>query len=197
MSLTPKAIEKKRYILENAEKVFIRKGYTAVTMKDIVEECEISRGGLYKYFNSPKEIFEDILSLGKENDFSYFVERMEKEDNAVEILDGFLQGQKDELVNTKNTIRVAIYEFFLSQRNEPAAEVLEKNFHDAATAISEILSYGIRRKEIKRLDCADIEKIARHIVISLEGLNVLAMTMSITPELIQEQMDIIMSLIIE
>ncbi|MDQ0176360.1 TetR/AcrR family transcriptional regulator [Bacillus chungangensis] len=194
--MTSKAIEKKNYILENAANVFMRKGYTSVTMKDIVEECGISRGGLYRYYGSTKEIFEDILSLEKENDYCYFIKCMENEMNAIAILNEFLQRQKNELLNTENTIRVAIYEFFLSQRNNPFEEVLEKYFNDAVTIVSKTLSYGISRKEIAHLDVIDIEKTARHIVILLEGLNLLSMSISISPELIQEQIDMILKTII-
>ena len=52
-----KAEQKKEYILEKAREVFIKKGYANVTMKDIVSACDISRGGLYLYFSSTKEIF--------------------------------------------------------------------------------------------------------------------------------------------
>ena len=47
-----KSVQKKQYILETARKVFATKGYKDVTMKDIVEACEISRGGLYLYFEN-------------------------------------------------------------------------------------------------------------------------------------------------
>jgi AcrR family transcriptional regulator len=42
-----KSVQKRNYILETARKVFVEKGYKNVTMKDIVDACEISRGGLY------------------------------------------------------------------------------------------------------------------------------------------------------
>ncbi|MDE5865799.1 MAG: TetR/AcrR family transcriptional regulator, partial [Lachnospiraceae bacterium] len=37
-----KSVQKKQYILETARKVFVEKGFKNVTMKDIVEACEIS-----------------------------------------------------------------------------------------------------------------------------------------------------------
>ncbi|REF28010.1 TetR family transcriptional regulator [Xenorhabdus cabanillasii] len=52
-----KAQKKHQYILEQAYKVFIKKGYSQVTMTDIITECEISRGGVYRYFQSTKDIF--------------------------------------------------------------------------------------------------------------------------------------------
>ena len=58
-----KSQQKKSYIVETARGVFATKGYKEVTMKDIVEACDISRGGLYLYFSSTKELFEEVLKL--------------------------------------------------------------------------------------------------------------------------------------
>ena len=56
-----KSEQKRMYILKQAKTVFAEKGFRAVTMKDIVDICEISRGGLYLYFASTEEIFRAIL----------------------------------------------------------------------------------------------------------------------------------------
>ena len=44
--MSEKSVQKRNYIIEKAREVFSQKGYLTVTMKDIVEACEISRGGL-------------------------------------------------------------------------------------------------------------------------------------------------------
>ena len=44
--MSDKSAQKKKYIIEKAREIFIEKGFVAVTMKDIVEACDISRGGL-------------------------------------------------------------------------------------------------------------------------------------------------------
>ena len=58
-----KSVQKRQYILETARKVFAEKGFKRVTMKDIVEACDISRGGLYLYFNSTEEVFAGEVSV--------------------------------------------------------------------------------------------------------------------------------------
>ena len=55
------AEKKKELILERAKKVFLEKGFANVTMKDIIEACGISRGGLYLYYSSTREIFLTIF----------------------------------------------------------------------------------------------------------------------------------------
>ena len=52
---------KKQLIVDAARRVFADKGYKDVTMTDIVEACGISRGGLYLYFGSTRELFLEVM----------------------------------------------------------------------------------------------------------------------------------------
>ena len=67
-----KSAQKKKFIVETARQVFKKKGFKEVTMKDIVEACDISRGGLYLYFQNTKEIFEEVLKLEQEDSDDVF-----------------------------------------------------------------------------------------------------------------------------
>ena len=66
-----KSVQKKRYIVEKARDVFMEKGFKKVTMKDIVEACDISRGGLYLYFESTSQIFMEVLRMESEDCLLY------------------------------------------------------------------------------------------------------------------------------
>lgn len=66
--MSEKSVQKRNYIIEKAREVFSQKGYLTVTMKDIVEACEISRGGLYLYFDSIKALFLAVLEKRKRGD---------------------------------------------------------------------------------------------------------------------------------
>lgn len=48
---------RKSHILKAAMVCFANKGYHQTTMDDIVQEAELSKGGLYVHFNSKKELF--------------------------------------------------------------------------------------------------------------------------------------------
>ena len=56
-----KSIQKTQYIIDVAAKVFSEMGYKNVTMKDVVDACDISRGGLYLYYESTTELFIDVM----------------------------------------------------------------------------------------------------------------------------------------
>jgi AcrR family transcriptional regulator len=189
MGLTAKGAEKKRYILEKAAAVFIRAGYTAVTMKNIVDACGISRGGLYKYYSSTREIFEDILSAGKESDYCLLTMGMENGVHALHLLTDFFQQQKDEILNIENTIRIAVYEFFLAHKN---SDLLNKFYTETAAVIAQTLEYGIRRNEITGITSKDVGKLANHMIIILEGLNIVALSKPVSPAFIEEQLDLFM-----
>ena len=93
-----KSIQKKKYILETARKVFVEKGYKKVTMKDIVEACDISRGGLYLYFESTAQIFMEVLKMESQEDDDVFGDRISPDASATDILLLFLKEQKKELL---------------------------------------------------------------------------------------------------
>ena len=67
-----KSVQKKRYIVEKAREVFVEKGFKKVTMKDIVEACDISRGGLYLYFENTSQIFMEVLRRRVRRRMTYF-----------------------------------------------------------------------------------------------------------------------------
>ena len=74
------------FIKETARKLFASRGFKEVTMKDICEACGLSRGGLYRYFGSTREIFEEMfreLAAGNEKNF---FSRMENGESARQIL---------------------------------------------------------------------------------------------------------------
>ncbi|MBD5458988.1 MAG: helix-turn-helix transcriptional regulator, partial [Lachnospiraceae bacterium] len=106
-----KSLQKKQYILETARKVFVEKGYKNVTMKDIVEACDISRGGLYLYFGSTEELLLAVLQKEADEIDDIFTETIAEEDSAADILTLFLKEQKKELLRKKNNLTMAVYEY--------------------------------------------------------------------------------------
>ena len=80
-----KSAQKQRYILEKARQVFMEKGYKLVTMKDIVEACEISRGGLYLYFDGTKQLFEQVLVMETQDADDLFAKSLSEDKKVVVI----------------------------------------------------------------------------------------------------------------
>lgn len=56
-----KGEETKKLIREKACSLFARKGFKNVTMKDICVATGLSRGGLYRHYDSTQQVFSEII----------------------------------------------------------------------------------------------------------------------------------------
>ncbi|MBO5474505.1 MAG: TetR/AcrR family transcriptional regulator [Lachnospiraceae bacterium] len=190
-----KSVQKKKYILETARRVFMEKGYKNVTMKDIVEACEISRGGLYLYFDSTEQIFLEVLELDAAETDDVFTENITQEDTAADILTLFLKEQKKELLRKKNTLTVAVYEYFFAHKSTDKNNMLRRQFDAGVRVLEKLIEAGIASGEFY---CEDPRGAASNIMYVLEGMKIDAQTFGITEKMVDEQLLYIMQgLIIE
>lgn len=177
---------KKKHILEKSKEIFIEKGFQAVTMSDIVEACSISRGGLYRYYKSTKDIFMEILQMEKSEMGFEWLNAMENDIPATTILTTFLQEQKEEILHKEQTLSVAIYEFFFIHKDHIENHFLEDQFDSAVKLLVELIKYGIERNEF---DDVNPQVIAKNIVLLFEGIRVSSEVMILTDELLDEQLN--------
>lgn len=180
-----KSVQKKRYIVETARRVFMDKGFKKVTMKDIVEACEISRGGLYLYFENTSQIFQEVLKLESEEADDVFSESIAEDATAADILLLFLKEQKKEILRRKNTLTQAIYEFYFENNLPKKENVLKKQFDSAVKVIEKLLEEGTKSGEF---NCDDFVGTARNIMFVLEGLKISAQTIGISADTVDREL---------
>ncbi len=183
-----KSAQKKKYILDTARKVFVEKGYKSVTMKDIVEACGISRGGLYLYFDSTEQILLEILQMEAEETDDIFSENITEGDTAADILTLFLKEQKKELLQ-KNTLTTAVYEYFLANKTTDKNNMLRKQFDAGVRVLEKLIETGIASGEFY---CENPKGAASNIMYVLEGMKINAQTFGITEKKVDEQLLYIM-----
>lgn len=179
-----KSIQKRKYILETARKVFMEKGFKRVTMKDIVEACEISRGGLYLYFENTGQIFLEVLKLESQEADDVFSHSITEDATAADILILFLNEQKKELLRRKDTLTQATYEFYFENNLPKRDNIPKKQFDSAVKIIEKLIENGVENGEFL---CEDCEGTARNIMFVLEGLKICAQTIGITPEAVDRE----------
>lgn len=187
--MSDKSVQKKKYILETARKVFQEKGYKQVTMKDIVDACEISRGGLYLYFSSTAEIFEELLKQEQEAEDA-FGEGIPQDATAADVLALFLKEQKKELLSKKNSLTVAIYEYYFENKLPAKQNYLKKQFDIALFVLEKLISEGVSTGEFY---CEDPHGAASNMMYVLEGLRVAARTRGITEAAVDKEILYMMS----
>ena len=184
-----KSQQKRKYIIENARQVFIEKGYRSVTMKDIIEACEISRGGLYLYFPSTQEIFLEVLKQEAEIGEDVFSTQATEDATPVDILELFFAAQKAELMHTKDNLAMATYEYSFAHKMGAKDNFLRDQFEAAVQALTQLIEMGAEDGE---LYCDDPQMVAEQIMYTIEGLKVSQLTMGVTEAEIDKQLDFLL-----
>lgn len=188
--MSDKAAKKKQYILDTAKQIFAEKGFKDVTMKDIVEACDISRGGLYLYFDSTGSIFEEILKQEKKEGESILSDTSKDDTTSGDVLAMFLNEQKKDILSADNSLSVAIYEYMFSKYSagEPCRSMCSA-FEEKADAIASLIKAGVESEEFYS---EDPEESARNILYVIEGMKIASQTIGITEKEIDRELLYIM-----
>lgn len=184
-----KSIQKRNYIIEKAREVFQEKGYISVTMKDIVEACDISRGGLYLYFDHVEDVFKEVLRLESEETDDVFEPAISEATSSADILGLFLQEQKKELLKKKGNLSRAIFEYNFCKTVPPKENAYRKQFDMAVKVIEKLIVQGMEEGD---LYCEDPRGAARNMMYVIEGLRISSQTIGITEETVNREIRYLM-----
>ncbi len=144
--------KRKQQILDAALEIIVNKGYEGSSMSDIVEKSKLSKGAIYWYYSSKKEVY---LSLVNHWVFHYsatlnhIVEY--KQPAAVqlkELFNYFIQQYE------KNpTVFKALAEFWsLAGRDTEFKGKFDKVYSEFLLLIEKIIVKGIKDQEFKNVD---------------------------------------------
>ncbi len=180
-----KSEQKKAYILEVARKVFMEKGYKNVTMKDIVEACDISRGGLYLYFESTAEIFLEVLQKEQEDTDDALEQTLEREMTVADIMALFFKEQKKEILSVQDNLTIATYEFFFETKLPKKENIARRQFEMGVKLLAEMIDAGVFTGE---LYCEDSIAAAKNMMFVIEGLKVASKTIGVSEKTVDQQL---------
>lgn len=179
-----KSEKKRKFIIDTARQVFSVRGFKNVTMKDIVDACGISRGGLYLYFHDTEEIFSEILKLDAEESDNVFTRQLTKDASASDILGLFLKEQKKELLRRRDNISMASYEYFLGNRKPRKENLMHRQFEGGARAITKLIEIGNENGEF---DCQDPVEASYSIMLALSGMRINSQTIGLSEAMVDSQ----------
>ena len=181
-----KSVQKKKYILEKAREVFAEKGFKNVTMKDVVDACDISRGGLYLYFSSTEELFLSVLADDtSEDDEEAVVAALSGDASAGDMLALFLKEQKKEILRKKNNLTVATYEYFSLHKVTSKDNPLKNQFDTAVRIVEKLIENGVENDEFY---CENPLGCARNLMYVVEGLKIASKTIGVSEEAIDKEL---------
>lgn len=184
---------KRDFILETAHQLFAQKGFHNVTMKDIVEACGISRGGLYLFFSSVDEIFEAVIQKRTISGFSFIREKVNKKEDFLTILNLYLEGHKKRLLNMENTIVMASYEYYSIHQSTQDIQSRLSQIEYIKNFILDILHLGVEQGVILNVN---LEEIAEQYIYLIEGMGVYGMLLNLTEAQIDAQIALMKNILI-
>ncbi len=184
-----KSLQKKNLIVETAKEVFFKRGYRAVTMKEIVEACGISRGGLYLYFANTKELFEAVLEQENHTIQMVLESPVAKNANPGEILLLYLDEQKKDILKKKDNLAVAAYEYMFENKLSDSDMPIKKIFEENVTLLAKLIEDGVAQEWMV---CENPSAAARNIIYTLEGMKVTSQTIGVSTNILDSQIEYIM-----
>lgn len=175
-----KGEQTKIYIKEKAMYLFAQKGFKDVTMKDICEATNLSRGGLYGHYDSTKQIFSEIIASFLNNQNHEIEDKIKQDVSAIQILDELLEKYKKEMLDTDTSLSIALYEYFSSKQFNSEQNPLFQQYLDSFQSWKTLLNYGISRQEFKDVD---IQSIFDLIIFSYQGVRLYSKLMPIDEQI--------------
>lgn len=170
-----KGRETKNRIKNKAYLIFAQNGFKNVTMKDICDATELSRGGLYRHYNSTDQIFAEILEELSQKQLAIFQEKMKTQSTATKILEDTLNTLQEEMLDKKNSLSLAIYEFGSTNQSD----CMEKLYQEAKYTWGELIQYGIKRNEFQPVN---VEQVTDIILFSYQGIRMWSRVMQLEKE---------------
>lgn len=183
----------KQEIRENAYRLFAEKGFKEVTMKDICERTGLSRGGLYRHYESTEQIFLEIVNAFSDQQRNEVFAKMEKRISAVRILEELLSSYESEMNDYENSLSLAIYEFYSNPVISKEDNSVKKQYEISKSTWVELINYGISRKEFNPVNP---EAVFNVIVFAYQGVRMYSRLMKMNHNIPAQIMDEIKRLLL-
>jgi AcrR family transcriptional regulator len=157
---------KKDLILLSALKVMSEKGYYGSTMDDIVAESKMSKGAIYHYYKSKKEVYLGVIE-SLESKYTVIFAKINKQDNSAKTLKKLFTTVSHQLEKDPTFFKSFSTFWSISRYDKDFRNAIQNMYNRFQKFIELIIIEGIDNKEFKKLD----PKIsALSLILNLEGI---------------------------
>lgn len=174
--MSVKGDKTKQIILEKACQLFAEKGFKDVTMQDICEQSGLSRGGLYRHFESTEQIFLEIVNAFTDRQKARILSEIRQSVPATVILDNILSAYQQEMGDKKASLSLAIYEFYSNPAIAKTDNAVTWQYESSKSAWLELIHYGIKTGEFKTVNP---ESVFHLIVFAYQGVRMYSRLMDV------------------
>ncbi len=170
--------ENKTLILNEAEKIFAKKGYALATMDEIAEISQFSKATLYSYFKSKGKLFVAVINNCFEQIYAELIKIKNKEKSASEKLKEYIHCVYSFHEQKKNIIKIFFIEIpevkqifkmqgknlFGPGKKGQAPEIFKKHAEKMKKITTEIIREGIESGEFRKMNVKDASYIFGSII---------------------------------
>ena len=160
-------ITSKAQILEAALQVFVKKGYAATRMEDIVDSSGYSKGAIYHHYSSKKELFLSLIDYWEAFSFPYIFNKDLEGISSSDCLRLIIKNVLDTF-QTKRYVFLAELEFWsLANHDDDVRNKTKDLYKKLLVLFKKIIKKGINEGEFKKID---IDIAALSIMTSIQGV---------------------------
>ena len=141
--------ERKQQIFEAAVTCFGRKGYHLTTMDDIAAECGLSKGSLYWYFSSKKELFLYLFEVMTDQVTQTWEQILKEELTATEKLRATLSMFGPMMEDLAPFFGVMLEAWGQTRFDEDVEEVMHSFYKPYIAMMTQILKEGVAAGEFR------------------------------------------------
>ena len=150
--------KRKEDIFEAAVYCFNEKGYAATTMESIAEKARMSKGGLYHYFGSKKELFLELFSYRVNKYFNEMKSYVNKNDSPEEQLRTIVRKAGQILKRNEDFYRFCLEFLSMGVRDHEIRKVMTAFYKNSVETFRQLVEEGVEVGDFRKIDT---EKAAR------------------------------------
>jgi len=160
--------KRKDQILDAALSVIVEHGYDRSRMDDIVQSSQLSKGAIYWYYKSKKEVYLSLVDYWVKRYNAGFIDNLEQHHTASEQLKGLFDYFIDQYETDPTAFKILVEFWSLSGRDKDFNKKLQRVYSDFLEYVVHIIQKGVDSGEFKNVD-PRITSLS--ILINIEGIN--------------------------
>ena len=158
---------KKDLIMSAALKVMTKKGYYSSTMDDIVLESGMSKGAIYHYYKSKKEVYLELI-VYLESKYADMFATVNKESTSAKQLKKLFTIWSDQLQKEPDFFQSFSTFQSMSRHDKDFKQAMQRMYNRFQKFIELIITEGIKSKEFKKIDP---KTSALSLILNLDGIS--------------------------
>lgn len=161
--------ERRAQILRAARSVFIEKGYQLARVEDVAKRASLSKGAVYFYYSSKRDLFLALVREEHENTYS-FLDNAEKDPRpaAVKLMELGMR-YLDYFAGLKSPPRFFLMMCEIGIRDEEIREEVQAVHQSFIDSVTRIMAQGMAEGSFRQLDPQAVAQLLKALIDGLAG----------------------------